>query len=142
MALSAKDLRIGNLVKSNNPKHHPRILGEILVVTGIYPTTGFENEKAHGVNLEHVNQKPNTYYESYSQFIKFIEPIQLTEEILLKFDFDKIENGTYLNKFYVTIVSGYFVFWITDIYSVAIKYVHELQNLYFALTGEELEINL
>ena len=35
---------------------------------------------------------------------------------------------------------GYFYYWIG--YERKIKYVHELQNLYFALTGKELQITL
>ena len=63
--------------------------------------------------------------------------IPLTEERLLKFGFESLLSGAgYVqncteigynhNGFYI-IASG-----------LKIKYVHQLQNLYFALTGEEL----
>ena len=77
------------------------------------------------------------YCKSFGIFEEF-EQIPITEDWLLKADFEKIENGKYLNSFYVTIINNYCVFWITDTYSIAIEYVHQLQNLYFALCGEEL----
>jgi len=76
-----------------------------------------------------------------------LEPIPLTEEWLVKFSFDP-DKDDYL---------GTSIVWEEDIciydhgdniYSlyryndqhVYIKYIHQLQNLYFALTGQELEI--
>ena len=51
--------------------------------------------------------------------INEFEPIPITEELLIKFGFNEYVN--------------------TNIYPI--KYVHQLQNLYFALIGEELIIN-
>jgi len=74
------------------------------------------------------------------------EPLPLTEEWLLKFGFEKIggylwdckklgENRFLNNPFSPTHfeVRGF-------IPKSHIQYVHQLQNLYFALTGEELII--
>jgi hypothetical protein len=76
----------------------------------------------------------------------FIKPIPLTEEWLLKFGFDKNENGLFklFNESEVPILlnedlNG----WTCDGINFSIngtQYVHQLQNLYFALTGEELTI--
>jgi hypothetical protein len=76
------------------------------------------------------------------------KPILLTEEWLLKFGFEKekIQLTTYTKiKLSITLktneyVSGrtYFNSWC--ILEKQIEYVHQLQNLYFALTGEELTI--
>lgn len=70
-----------------------------------------------------------------------LEPIPLTEERLLEFGFDNL--GAYgwgigifhirfreIHKFYFTIENRI----------IRIKHVHQLQNLYFALTNEELTI--
>lgn len=72
------------------------------------------------------------------------EPITLTEEWLLKFgaDFDDItyqlgclllaSNCDCFNVWYCTLTYGKL--------GIKINYVHQLQNLYFALTGEELQV--
>jgi hypothetical protein len=68
-----------------------------------------------------------------------LEPIELTEEWLLKFGFEKVaENDFILGKYslyYLLYYDGYRVSEITP------KYVHKLQNLYFALTGKELVVS-
>lgn len=81
--------------------------------------------------------------------IETYKPIPLTEEWLLKFGFELQPKKNDLNSWYY-IEKGKFSmnnargFWshspiyLEDV--VEIKYVHQLQNLYYALTGEELEI--
>ena len=62
-------------------------------------------------------------------------PIPLTEEWLLKFGFR--ESNKYLFKYKLGLKKrgdNYFY----D--NISIKHVHQLQNLYFALTGEELTL--
>lgn len=78
-----------------------------------------------------------------------IEGILLTPEILEKCGFKgnankaiKIKNGFDLvvdvfDWFAVINPKNY-----SSCYTVDCKYLHQLQNLYFALTGTELEINL
>ena len=94
------------------------------------------------------------------------EGIPITEEWLLKFGFEKRElnfgvikqysiNCTppkYRNKYAIYFRFGeirdelFKMYWYasdpinTSMHSFPCKYVHQLQNLYFALTGEELEI--
>ena len=74
-------------------------------------------------------------------------PIPLTEEWLIKFGFEKSKVSSQFDKEKLTIqVSNelerhkkgrvYFNSW--AILEESIKYVHQLQNLYFSLTGEEL----
>lgn len=89
--------------------------------------------------------------ENYIHLPEELDPIPLTEEILLKCGFQKVNH-----------VSGY-TFWtynrkkrgvnfICDIYErwtkingmiipSHIEYLHQLQNLYFAICGVELEFN-
>ncbi len=71
------------------------------------------------------------------------EPIPLTEEWLERFD---IHKDYIFDNEYKRDIDGYLLY-IEDIASCnvvnwdkPIKYVHEAQNLYFALTGNELEI--
>ena len=64
-------------------------------------------------------------------------PIPLTEEWLVKFGFENKTKTFVLNNISIKQqTKGYFFY-----LSIMIQYVHQLQNLYFALTGEELKIN-
>jgi hypothetical protein len=65
---------------------------------------------------------------------KDYEPIPLTEEWLLKFGF--IWHGD------IKILKGYLNNYVDGNGETHLKYVHQLQNLYFALTNEELKIEL
>ena len=63
------------------------------------------------------------------------EPIRLTEEWLLKFGFERNKDAwTSFIKNDVIIATDKFIY----MSRTKLKYVHQLQNLYFALTGEEL----
>ena len=71
------------------------------------------------------------------------QPIPLTEEWLLKFGFDNKHNKdkfTIITKGKLNYEKGrtYFNSW--TILEKQPDYVHELQNLYFALTGTELTL--
>ncbi len=112
------DLRIGNLIVDK---------GAIKKVTGymnghLYTDyTAFDN---------------TGYPVQYNE----IKPIPLTEEWLVKFGFEA-ENGYPFKmlKGFIKIRNGIWFFKYYDL-DIEIKHVHQLQNLYFALTGEELEI--
>lgn len=69
-----------------------------------------------------------------------LEPIPLTEEWLLKFGF-KIERQyecdfASIGVFTISFGENFFYEYTN------LKYVHQLQNLYFALTNEELTLKL
>ena len=74
--------------------------------------------------------------------------VELTEELLLKFGFEEKSKSKnfYLGsfRFHISKPANYDGFIFCDGYDVItdrIKYVHQLQNLYFALIGEELILN-
>ncbi len=76
-----------------------------------------------------------------------IEPIELTEEKLMKFGFEKCLNGYWCEKELLNVkISKHSVIEIylsgsdTDLALNGIQFVHQLQNLYFALANEELTI--
>lgn len=79
------------------------------------------------------------------------EPIPLTEEWLLKFGFEKMSTNEYWfgiiakGKILHISLSGNVEIMGLNFNSIRLgdicKYVHQLQNLYFALTGEELKFN-
>ena len=79
----------------------------------------------------------------------FYEPIQITEEWLLKFGFKRTFEklkGCYVDKHGKYMLcdnneNGFDIYifgYDEDLYINSINYIHQLQNLYFALTGEEL----
>ena len=73
--------------------------------------------------------------------LKNYQPIPLTEEWLLRFGFEKKGmNRTRWTFWKIDLVEdekGIYSFDESRIY-IDIKYVHQLQNLYFALTNEEI----
>ena len=125
--MEAKELRINNWVKHNN---------EFLQVDGIDDIDVFNKQ---------MGEVP----------LHTVQPIPLTEEILLKCGFEK---RYFLNDFFIvindvkTILIIEIIFDNIFIYLCAsnekkvrlanANFLHQLQNLYFALTCTELEINL
>lgn len=71
------------------------------------------------------------------------KPIQLTEKWLLKFGFNEKMFGWWSSVLFLRVDKIDKSFWFDwagtmETKCINIKYVHQLQNLYFALTGEEL----
>ena len=120
--MKASDLRIGNLFIDNKTKTIISVIGlteEIITFSG-----HFKNDWQ-------------------------AEPIPLTEEWLLKFGFNKFQGmfvKTLRNGYQMMIDktgtdSGNFRLIANDINGITyFKHVHQLQNLYHSLTGEELTI--
>lgn len=77
---------------------------------------------------------------------KIYEPLPLTEEWLIKFGFKKPAHSWNGDIFHLTEWDEFPLNWAVAmdkngaILVLKLKYVHQLQNLYFALTGEELTI--
>lgn len=96
------------------------------------------------------------YYGSFHSAYSDLKPIPLTEEWLLRFGLSLVEGRTgkkylFLNGFWHLVNDLYYQngavyiaeYWGENMHPItqtSIQYVHQLQNLYFALTGEELEL--
>jgi hypothetical protein len=121
--IKAEELRIGNWVEITKPRHGETFIKVESIANDI-------------INLE---------FREYSFFE--LKPILLTEEILLKCGFeDETDNQpfdlgvrTYDNGT-ISIDSNFEVGLGRN--SHFVKYLHQLQNLYYALTGEELKVDL
>ena len=79
--------------------------------------------------------------------LKFIQPIPLTEEWLLKLgaQLDEEDDSFVFTDsgFYVSVnENSEALFFFKNEELCEFNYVHQLQNLYFALTNEELKIEL
>ena len=98
-----------------------------------------------GVNYNDVEYK---YMGGVGFFnIKDAIPILLTEEWLLKFGFEFKGKCISKNWFYLWKDGSKIVFALAEMQEetgtyLEIKYVHQLQNLYWCICGEELEIKL
>ena len=120
--MKATELRIGNLV--NNPYDEP---------------TNVDFNVLHYIGVCVMNK----------QIIENYQPIPLTEEWLVKFGFKEttdnklilyyeLSSGAYLEK-----VGEVLMLFDRGGYMLShdnLKHVHQLQNLYHALTGEELTL--
>jgi hypothetical protein len=125
--IQANELRIGNLVNYSDDNLNCVI--KCILEFGLDVETSEE-----------------VFYTEYDRF----SPIPLTEEWLLKFGFEKIKD----KQVYFIAFNGRWHFLdLSEIeprykmgyendgkIQIPIYFVHQLQNLYFALTGEELTL--
>lgn len=129
------ELRIGNIVGFKNRDDC------YCVVTGL--------SSAGGIHL--IRKFYDGDEDDQPEVIDDITPIPLTEEWLLKFGFNNInskEYGIKCGSCWMSLSNPKNMgewqdcyCWIFDRFKfIELKYVHQLQNLYFALTGEELTI--
>ena len=136
LIMKATELRIGNLVKINN-ELLPETKNEIYKVYGLNAKFDLSFPDSSGV----ISLNDTKSIRIYSQFDEFIKPIPLTEEWLLRLGFEST-NTYYFSKCNLHLqgdIRGFHLV-ISRIDGIKVKYVHQLQNLYFALTGEELTI--
>jgi hypothetical protein len=80
---------------------------------------------------------------NFSVGMESIKPIPLTEEWLLNFGFEKYHSNMFVKEGRLT-VNWYllheYYFISFNHKRVELKYVHQLQNLYYSLTGTELSL--
>lgn len=111
--MKANELRLDNWIKEN-PKHWPA-----------------------GNELQVKNVKDSPYWKQY-------EGIPITQQWLISFGFKGLE--IYIKdigggKRRLSFGQNYFYIFIDGDLLARVDYIHQLQNLYFALTGEELKRN-
>ncbi|WP_411898554.1 hypothetical protein [Elizabethkingia bruuniana] len=147
--MKASELRIGSLVFLDNEQSWPDLIGipmEVITITS---------------HLEKYDKEffPESDYKLtlkgkcgiYNQFSQFIKPIELSEELLVILGFESrnstyiIENDKYeFSLFFYDAWNLYYKekekYGDTEIELCGYWHIHELQNLFFALTGEELQI--
>lgn len=86
--------------------------------------------------------------DGYNHYIDHCNPIPVTEDWLVRFgaywsgDQLLLNIGVFqLSSFLPMLPGGEYRMCFKDIFIKEVKYVHELQNLYFALTGKELVLS-
>jgi hypothetical protein len=116
----AEQLRAGNLVQTNY---------------GILEVININSE-----GFDYIDARKPTYKGISRHSLDSVEPIPLIEEWLLKFGFEKTPFEHYkLGGFYIDLHSNTYRLnreWV----NIKFQYIHSFQNLYFALTNQELNI--
>lgn len=127
--MKANELRIGNFIYKESEYEFENGINQIISV----------------LEFECVSTRPlNCNVKHHNVNISNLKPIPLTEEWLLKFGFEK--TPWYFNSYRLVIGNNDYAILIDldgdcevgDIITCKIQYVHQLQNLYFALKGEEI----
>lgn len=126
--MKANELRIGNYVYAD------------------WVDAGRKLEINYGVHYGTETMVMDVTPAGYGIALSFVEPIPLTEDWLLKSGFKKSKHWYTLGGIAISTdmnwltqkVDGMYVEFYNQFKCP--KYVHQLQNLYFALTGEELTI--
>ena len=106
---------------------------EIVEVLGL---NAYENkDEPKGVGHLISFRKDNSLY---FEPIQLLSPIELTKDWLIKFGYTKEDsNFWFIGHIVWEYDDGVFI---CDKNGITLKYVHQLQNLYFALTGKELTL--
>jgi hypothetical protein len=119
------ELRIGNFIK-----------GPLTINGAFYPDIAPVDPVELQLKLDHF-----LWFKANPELYQLIEPIPLTEEWMRKFSNAKQHEMKWDLHQYITVVKRYdkfFLHFSDKGYLHDVKYVHQLQNLCFALTGEEL----
>jgi hypothetical protein len=124
--MKSNELRIGNYVLFNKSNNEIGCITSVETFVSNQFKVGFDNR----IDIK--------YYDDE------IKPIPLTEEWLLKFGFRIGKTEEYYELEFVEMFGYDNEDWnfkyLGNLIKLDLKYVHSLQNLYFALTGEELTI--
>lgn len=141
--MKVEELRIGNWVKIKDS-----IFNEDKDKYFGYSTNAFQirgwNDGSHREGCKQIayySIKEDTFGGKVNSGVYDIDidPIKLTEEVFLTFGFTKNDNNYWFHPMVTNSIYGSNGFYMSNV-TPEIKYVHQLQNLYFALTGEELEL--
>lgn len=124
--IDARELRLGDYVYLQNSKT-PYLITEIGYSEIEYPRYEVRGKSSQAV--------VRTYIEN-------LKPILLNEEVLLRCGFEKRQFGSAMVYYHPLIeLDAHFCLNGVD-YNIPVHGLHQLQNIYFDLTGKELEINL
>jgi len=131
--MTANELRIGNLILFSPSGKKNLVIERPVKVINLLDEVCIVEDK--GLRLE-------LFYDSAST-----KPIPLTEEWLLKFGFEKdnfITREWNHDHSHIKMIThyenGFLMLFRGNSIGTMIKHVHQLQNLYHALTGEELQL--
>ena len=137
--MKANELRIGNYVNVPRADQSP------------FRIDAFEYLSEKFIKVAMIHPEHGEDFHPLTWYGNDLTPIQITEELLLKCGFDKdFEYFEFLkdNEFFISynIFKKQMGIYINGTrggrYWIDCLYLHQLQNLFFALTNQELKINL
>lgn len=147
--MKATDLRIGNLVTVNNPEFWPQLKDVPLSIYSITPNKSIKNDEcSYSIGLISLNDRDNITMPLYDQMIEFIEPIPL-KGIFWKYGNTDSNDDEFIWESAVRDIRYYLVNGFIQrtkgqycplSNNEHITYLHQLQNLYYILTGFELAL--
>ena len=135
--MKATELRIGNYIKGIYETEIDRGNGII------EDAECFEEVRVVGLDSVNFSEYSIWVEDGSREIYDSFEGIPLTEEWLLKLGFKWKNHAMRLGKYAIRQqVDGWFMYLSNESlnFTIHLKYVHQLQNLYFALTGKELTI--
>lgn len=138
------ELRIGNLLYLYNPEHWGEFINEVVKLQSI-ETIMTPKEKEIWKN-SFGSLKLVSGNNQFNQFSEYVKPIPLTEEWLFKLGFVKTMSWTFAKDLTGNNILVYYLgekgfsLGFKNYSDFKCEYVHQLQNLYFALTQRELTI--
>jgi hypothetical protein len=119
--IDIKELRIGNYVFPKNSSGAKSVKGVVFAIDD-YLVSVEGNHNQYDYHL--------------------LEPIPLTEELLFKCGFEKKPFGS-TTVYYNPLIELDAHFRLNRVdYNIQVQSLHQLQNLYFDLTGQEIEVDL
>lgn len=139
--IEVNELRLGNYAYDDENK--------VMKICRL-ETEEYNNFNGDNYNFLYVLEDLNSTNEHPYYLSKVINPISITEQWLLDFGFEKVRNENTqklitaifrhkLKPFHIQFTSKTNLLYATI--GNSIQYIHELQNLFFALYKEELTLN-
>jgi hypothetical protein len=130
--MEARELRIGNWIKDRGAKHWQISAWEGPNKVAAKPII-FSEDKVFGKLIGH----------PFTEEVDYLQPIEITQDWLVRFGYHKngfkeIYNGWFNWESGVLEIGGPDSCTQGMMWRAPCNYVHQLQNLYYALTGKEL----
>lgn len=142
--IDVKELRIGNYVLAYNTNYDAHEVRRVFGINGKSASLEKLEICIQGGQLKKIPIDPQGRYVFTANpcVEQCMFPIPITEYILLKCGFEKKEWGSATVYYHHLIeLDEHFCLKGVD-YNIQVKSLHQLQNLYFYLTGSELEVYL
>ena len=157
--IDIKEIRVGNIFSTNGKpmNTHSGIFYKIVSVDSLSTFKGELSEKYKGS----VTIETNYLYkhDTVGAWISFLEPILLSQDLLLKLGFEIVTDNIIKRKYYRLRLKGFCIdinewsntlgrdygihidnLLCDSVLSGDIQYLHQLQNYIYDATGEELDV--